>query len=237
MTIASLALDLVFPPFCVACDRPVRGGPRLCDACAVSLYPIAAACPSCALPLDGSRSTTCARCRRAPPPLDGAAAAFLFGGELAVALRRLKYRGHTEVARALAPRFSPALAALAELVDVAVPIPLHWRRHGSRGFNHAALLLRRGRAHAGARLPIAATALRRVRSTPPQAGRTARARRQNVAGAFAVPRRQIGALAGRRVLLVDDVMTTGATLFEAARTVRAAGAAQVLAFAVARAEA
>src|SRR5690606_4219279 len=109
-----------------------------------------------------------------------------YGGELARALRRLKFDRRVDVARALAPLVTPPLAgalAAAE-ADLICAVPLHWRRHARRGFNQSALLL----GHAAALLPgappIAVDLLRRIRATPQQTGRDARARRQNVAGAF-----------------------------------------------------
>lgn len=232
----SLLLDLLFPPACAACDHRTRARTPLCLPCAESLYPIEAACRRCALPLDGPRSTTCARCLRRPPPLDRADAGYRFGAQLAVALRQLKFQRRPDIARTLAPLVAPPLAGAiaAAGAELIVPVPLHWRRLARRGYNQSALLVRR----AAALLPDApavAPVLRRVRATPPQTGRDARARRRNVAGAFAVAPR--ADLRGRRVLLVDDVMTTGATLFEAGLALRAAGAASVAAFAVARADA
>jgi len=113
-------------------------------------------------------------------------------------------------------------------------VPLHWRRMAVRGFNQSRLLL----AHAGRDLdaPADRLSLRRRRATAPQTGLDARARRRNLAGAFAVARGRVPRLAGRRILLVDDVATTGATLAAAAAALLAAGAAAVVGFCVARAE-
>ncbi|HTM21446.1 MAG TPA: phosphoribosyltransferase family protein [Kofleriaceae bacterium] len=165
---------------------------------------------------------------------DGGVAVFRYGGQLAVAVRRLKFGRRTEVARALAPLLAPALAEAAAGCDLIVPVPLHWRRLAARGFNQAALLL----AQAGRRLelPVDRLSLRRRRATAPQTGLDARARRRNVDGAFAVAPRRAGRLAGRRILLFDDVVTTGATLAAAAEALRGAGAAEVTALCVAGAE-
>lgn len=175
------------------------------------------------------------RCRRSPPPVEATLAPYRFGGQLAVALRRLKLTRRREVARALAPLLGPLVAAMAPHVDVAIPVPLHWRRMSARGFNQSELLLRL--ASRGTGLRIDRGSLRRVRATPPQRGMNAERRAANVAGAFRVPARHRHRIEGTRVLLFDDVVTTGATLFAAARALREAGATEVIGLCAARAEA
>jgi ComF family protein len=231
----SRALDLLFAPTCAACDRTIPSGDSLCDTCAVSLVATGPACPRCALPSAGPLSTLCGACRASPPPYDALHAPFLYGGELARALRRLKFDGRREVARALAPLFAPALVRAATEVDLVIPVPLHRRRLARRGFNQTALLLRHARVRTLA--PVDLLSLRRTRATSPQTGLDRTARRRNVDGAFAVVPSRVTRIAGRSILLVDDVGTTGATLAAAARALRAAGAAAVTAFCVARAAA
>lgn len=229
-------LDLLFVPHCAACDVRVDPGAPLCEPCSASLYELGSACPRCAEPIEGPRSVVCARCLTRPPPFVAAHAPFRYGGELARALHRLKYDGRPDIARSLAPLVRPGLRrAVAESgAEVAVPVPLHWRRLSARGFNQAALLLRH--AARGLGLEIDALSLRRVRATATQSSLRASERAGNVAGAFAVVRRRRSRLAGRRVLLVDDVMTTGATMAACARALVAAGAREVIAFCAARAE-
>ncbi|RMH44971.1 MAG: ComF family protein [Deltaproteobacteria bacterium] len=229
-------LDVLYPPRCAACDVPLAGRAALCAACELSLYPLGPACPRCAEPLAGAVSVTCRRCTLAPPPFDRVVAPYRFGGELARAIRRFKFAGRPDLARALAPLYVPAwaLAAARERIDVAVPVPLHWRRQARRGYNQAHLLA--GEAARVARLPVDAVALRRVRATAPQAGLSAGERAGNVDRAFAVPDRHRRRIAGRRVLLVDDVVTTGATARAAARALVAAGAEGVVVACLARAE-
>jgi len=228
-------LDWVFQAGCAGCDAPVAPGMAMCPGCALSLYEIEAACPRCGEPIEGPVDVTCSRCLRAPLPLERMTAPYRFGGQLAVALRRLKLGKRGKVARALGPLLGPALADAATDCDAIVPVPLHRRRLAARGFNQAQLLAR----FAARDLPIAvaANALARTRRTPPQRGLGARARATNVAGAFTVPARQRSRVAGARILLVDDVITTGATMSAAARALSATGAAAVVGFAAARADA
>jgi ComF family protein len=220
--------NLVFVPHCPACDRRVPAGVPLCQACATTLVELGPACPRCAEPHEGPASVLCRRCCLRPPPLVRITAPYRYGGELAVALRRLKFDRRPDIGRALAPLLAPTLAAAAATCDLAVPIPLHRRRLAGRGFNQADVLLRHGLNDA---LPIARLVLHRRRATRPQSGLDARARATNLAGAFTATD-----LANRRILLFDDIVTTGATMAEAARALLRAGAREVVGVCAARAE-
>jgi ComF family protein len=236
MRVLTTVLELIYPPACAACDQPAEHA--FCPACADSLAELSPACPRCAEPFEGppiATEPTCLRCRRTPPPVDATLAPYRFGGQLAVALRRLKLTRRREVARALAIVLRPCVAAIAPHVDLAIPVPLHWRRMSSRGFNQSELLLRL--ASRGTGLRVDRGSLRRIRATPPQRGMNAELRAANVRDAFRVPLRHRLRLRGARVLLFDDVVTTGATLFAAARALREAGAAEVIGLCAARAEA
>jgi ComF family protein len=232
-----LALTTLYVPRCAACDRRVAPDEPLCATCAISLEPLGPACPRCAEPLAGPSALPCARCRRQPLPLEAVIAPWRYGGELGRALRRMKLARVPEIGRELAPLLAPFLTATvgAGAVDVIVPVPLHWSRLTRRGFNQAQVLAEEAARFARLDTPIDALSLRRTRATPSQTGLSAAARARNVHGAFAVAGRRARHLVGRRVLLLDDIATTGATLAAASRAVQAAGATAVLGLVVARA--
>jgi ComF family protein len=148
-------------------------------------------------------------------------------------LRRLKFEPRPDIARTLAPLIAPAIAEAAGGVDVAMPVPLHWRRMWQRGFNQAALLLECANT---CELEVDKLSLRRRRATTPQTGLSAKKRAANVDGAFVVPESRRPRVAGRHILLCDDIMTTGATFAAATRALLRAGARQVTCFSAARAE-
>ena len=231
LSLPARLLDAVYAPGCAACDAAVASGQPLCPECAGSLEPLGAACPRCALP--SSEPVPCDRCVRRPPPFDAMAAPFVYVDAMGAALRRLKFGGRRDVARTLAPLLAGPLARAAAGCDLLVPVPLHRRRLAARGFNQAALLLRHARAAGGP--PADVLSLRRVRATAPQTGLDARGRRRNVEAAFVVAAGRRARVAGRRVLLFDDIVTTGATMAEAAAALRAAGAVAVVGLCAARA--
>ena len=236
------AARLLWPTRCLACGEPGGEAWDLCPACAAGLPWSGAACVRCALPLPGlvaacggapegaghADAPVCGACLAQPPPLDAAYAACLYRAPLDRLLPRFKFHEDLAAGRLLAQLMAEAFAALPR-PDALVPVPLHRARLRRRGYDQA-LELAKPLARA-LRIPLRADALVRVRATAPQSERDAAARRRNVRHAFAV---RPGAPLPARVVLVDDVMTTGATLHAAARALRRAGVARVEAWVCAR---
>ena len=221
-----MVLDWLFAPQCVGCGCPAT---TLCPACAGSLLELGPACGRCAEP---TTAAVCRRCTTAPLPLEQILAPWQFGGQLATAIKRLKFANGAHVARDLAPLWAPLLAAVVEQhAAIVVPVPLHWRRRLVRGYDQAWLLALH--ACAAANLARPRSLLRRIRGAPAQSKLTAVARRENLRGAFTV--RDAHEVAGRTIVLVDDVVTTGATFSAAAIALRAAGACAIYGVALARA--
>ncbi len=227
-----VALDAALPPSCATCDAPVASQGTQCATCFAPLrFIVGACCGRCGLPLQRGASL-CPACE-ATPPLYGAARAPLLYDDAARALiLPFKYGDRTELARPLAAHMLRSGRALLAAADVLVPVPLHWRRLLKRRYNQAALLANRLGAATGK--PVLPDALRRRRATSPLGGLSALERRGMLRDAFAVAPRRVARLAGRRVLLVDDVLTSGATANACAEVLLAAGARGVDVLAVAR---
>ena len=211
----------LLPQHCALCGAPCASA-LVCDPCDRALPRLPAACPRCALPIAGG--AVCGRCLARPPPWDRACAAFAYAFPLDRLLVAMKYRGVLAYADYLAQALACAVTVLPERV---VALPLARSRQRVRGFNQAAEIARRVARHL--HVPSAA-GLVRVRDTPAQAELPWRERRRNVRAAFAA----LPAIAGRHIAIVDDVLTTGATLHDAARAARAGGARSVDVWVVAR---
>ena len=223
----------VYQPLCVACDQPAPDHP-FCNVCRVTLYPIEAACPKCAEPVEGPTSVVCRRCRVAPPPFVEAFSAFRYGGQFAEAIRRLKFHGRRDIARRLAPMLRPGLERAALQCDIIVPVPQHWRRTFRRGYNQVYELTKF--ASRGLQLNIDVRLLRQRQHRRPQMTLPMVNRQRNAIGAFAIRPRARKRVTGTRVLVVDDIHTTGATLTAATRILLRNGAREVRVFSFARAE-
>lgn len=232
---ATGVLDFLLPPVCIGCDTPVDAPGRLCAACWPHVGFISAPlCACCGLPfeLPAPPGTRCAGCIANPPPFATARAAARYGGPMRDLLLRFKHADRLDLAPSLARLMVQAGGDCLAGADALVPVPLHWRRRLMRRYNQAAELARGIARLSG--VPQWSDVLARGRATPPQ-GRLGRlARLRNVTGAFKVPPAARARVAGRHLVLIDDVMTTGATAFACARALKAAGAARVDVLTVAR---
>ena len=234
--------DMLYPTRCLACGEmtEVRG---LCAACWRDTHFITgAACVKCGVPLVGEATglfaptaegaDVCETCRRRPPGWDAGAAAVLYAGPARRVVLAFKHGDRLDMRDTLAEWMLPAGQPLLDRADLIAPVPLHWRRMLRRRYNQSAELARALARRTGRALVV--DLLRRARFTTPQEGLDRHARAANQSGAFAVAPRHAARVAGRSVLLVDDVLTTGATLSACAEALRAAGAARVDVLALAR---
>jgi len=213
---------------CVACGAEGREG--LCKGCFRDLPWNDHACTRCAAPLPLLPSRVCGDCARRPPPFEAAYAAFRYAWPADRLLQQFKFHDHLATGRILSLALSRYLALRdAPAPDLMVPVPLHRARLAARGFNQAGEIARS--LAPLLHTPLRRRALRRTRPTPSQRGLDRRARGSNLRGAFACP----DALTGLHVAVVDDVITTGSTAAEIARTLHRAGAARVDVYALARA--
>ena len=230
------ATDLLYPRTCGGCDEPVRDGDRyLCWECRSSLPLIAHPfCSICGNPLEGrvDHGYVCFLCAGERPHFDRARCASRFHGVLPKLAHDFKYHQAVWLQEDLAEVLEACWKTHydGEQVDAVVPVPLYPARQRSRGYNQAALLA--GALARRLHVPYRPGWLRRVRDTETQTHLTAPQRASNVQTAFKSGRP--AALAGRKILLVDDVMTTGATVNECARALKQAGAAGVLVLTLAR---
>lgn len=225
------AFDHLWPARCLVCGERA-GNDDLCPACVRELPWNRCACPRCALPLPplpiGASAPACGHCQRRPPPLADTRAVFRYAPPLDRLLPRLKFHRDLAAGRACALHMALALAE-APRPDALVPLPLHPARLRERGFDQT-LELARPLART-LDLPLLDRALLRVRDTAPQSRLDAPARRRNLRRAFAI---RPGVSLPAHVALVDDVMTTGATLHAAAETLLRAGVTRVDAWVCAR---
>jgi len=209
------------PQDCLLCGAASDDAP-LCGPCRDELPALPRACPLCAMP--SSFGEICGTCLRHPPQFDMTVAAWRYAYPVDRLVQALKFHGRL----ALASFFAGVLASLVGRADVVIPMPLHPSRLTERGFNQAAEIARHLTAKLGTRLVLHGAS--RVRRTLPQADLPLDERSRNVRGAFACALD----LTGARVAVVDDVMTTGATLGELAKVLKRAGAARVENWVVAR---
>ena len=230
------AVDLVYPPLCMLCREPVSDPGSLCPTCWGGLHFIdGPVCAACGLPfeVDAGPDTLCGTCLAEPPLFDCARAILTYDDLSKKPVLALKHADRLDLVPGFGRWLERCGGDALRKAELIVPVPLHRWRLWKRRYNQAAEL-----ARALSRLtavPAASSVLIRRKPTPSQGAMpSAEARRRNVRGAFVVPLGERAAVAGRHILLVDDVLTTGATANACARALKRAGAASVFVLALAR---
>ena len=228
--LAGACADALYPACCMACAAPVADPNQLCVTCWGEAHLIdGTVCDRCGTPmplaLRRGDIIRCEPCEAGAASWDRGRAAALYAGSARSLVLALKHGDRPDIAAALGGWMTRSARDLIAEADILVPIPLHWRRFLTRRYNQSAELSRAMAALSG--VPHGPDILRRMRPTEMQRARSSSARHKNVAGAFAVPPHMRDTVNGARILLVDDVLTTGATLNAATSALRAAGAAQV----------
>jgi ComF family protein len=224
---ARAALDIALPTLCVACHEPVAGE-GLCATCWAKLSFIAPPfCPRLGIPFvyDPGPGLLSMQAIADPPAYKRARAAVRYDEVARTLVHALKYHDRTDLAPSMGRWMARAGRELLDDADLLVPVPLHWRRGFSRRFNQSGALARSISQHSG--VPVARDALRRIRPTEHQVGLSRAERASNVQGAFQVAVDRRPEIQGRRVILIDDVLTSGATVDACARALLRARARQV----------
>jgi ComF family protein len=224
---ARLALDIALPTLCVSCREPVHGE-GVCAACWAKLSFIAPPfCPRLGIPFvyDPGPELLSMEAIANPPAYQRARAAVRYDDVARTLVHALKYQDRTDLAPTMGRWMARAGTELLDGADMLVPVPLHWRRGWSRRYNQSGALAKVIARQSGVRM--VPEALRRLRATEQQIGLSRRDRASNVQGAFGVADERKAEIQGRRVILVDDVLTSGATVDACARALSRAKAAQV----------
>ncbi len=222
--------ELLYPPACLACSHVMSARAAFCESCDTAVERVPPACCRCCAEPGHFLASLCPRCSARPPPFSRAWAPFTHEGPVARAIHRFKYEDHPELAQPLAELLADeARSFLARAPSTLVALPLHARRFRERRYDQTQLMAGALARLTGRRAPVGL--LSRPRETLRQVGLSEHERARNVAEAFSAS----PAVAGRSLLLLDDVFTTGATARAAAAALRQAGAAHVEVLALARA--
>lgn len=241
VSIGARALDVLLPPQCLACRRIVERPGLLCAECFAEAHAIAPPfCRSCGVPLPGAGGISgiaeldlaCGRCLAEPPLFARARAVFVYDTVARELVSDLKYRDRLEGRASFGAWLARVGGEFVAKADLIVPVPLHYLRLVRRRYNQAAILAGALARASGRRLGV--DVLRRTRSTPSQTGLNAEARARNVRGAFAVRAKWASSAKGAQIVLVDDVLTTGATANACTRALLKAGASEVSVLTLAR---
>lgn len=233
--VSRTVLDAVLPPRCLKCGDILAAANGLCPECWRKLTWLGAPCCDCCgqpFPFDSGKGMLCGACLQKHPAYDHARTVFRYDDESRDLILGLKHADRTETVPALAGWMARAGAGLLETAELIVPVPLHWTRLATRRFNQAGLLAQALGRVAGR--PVDCQALLRRRATRSQGHLGRLARFRNVKGAIAVANAHVTAVANRRILLIDDVITTGATVESAAKALISAGARGVDVLALAK---
>ncbi len=222
------ALDFLLPPLCQMCAEPVGEPATLCPRCWKKIRFISAPfCARCGMPFDFpvEEGTLCGPCLADPPPYATARAVLLYDEDSRKIILGFKHGDRTYAAKALAAWMHRASGPLLAEAGALIPVPLHRARLFQRRYNQSALLAQEIGLLAGK--PVMLHALRRIRETESQGHMKRKERRKNVSGAFDVAKKYQSGIRGKTVLLIDDVLTTGATVEECSRVLLGAGASRV----------
>lgn len=228
-------LDFLFPPQCLSCRSTVPANGTLCLECWQKVRFITdPMCAHCGLPFEFAlgKDALCGECLRDAPPYAHARSIFRYDENSRTLVTKLKYADQAQLAAVYGTWLHNFGKDVISGCDAIVPVPLHYWRFIGRRYNQSALLAYALKKRSG--LPVLPDALLRTRATKPQPGLTRKQRRDNVKGAFAVPARYRPAIQGKTLLLVDDVMTTSATISECTQTLLDAGASKINVLTLAR---
>ena len=227
-TLSRRFLDILLPARCIGCGIPTEQPGTLCGSCWSSICFITKPyCHGCGIPFDFATSdeALCGQCLQQLPAYDHARAVFVYDDDSRHFITRFKYGDQIHTAPLYGNWLSQIIQPWREQIDVVLPVPLHRLRLLKRRYNQAALLAQHVARQNG--LPYHPHALQRVKHIPPQASLTYKQRQSNVKGAFTVPDKYAPLIQGKSLLLIDDVMTTGATIQECAKVLKRHGAAHV----------